>query len=510
MLHAFMAGRYQVGNDPMTPENETSYYDMGTGIEKFGWVPRAVFPTLKQLTLKGAHPVYVDGAITVADAWFPASPSDVAKETDEWATTLVVGMRNGAESYLALDVTDPNETDSDEPHGPYPKFLWEFADPNEPLGRTWSKAVITRVRLRGSHADDHCGPSNGDGAAGPAQPGNCREEWVAIFGAGYLEQGDPSATGFLSDPNAPSWEDDSKGIFVVSLKDGQVLARVSYEPGTGPTAQMRYSLPSEPAVLDLNFDGFADVVYIGDTGGQLWKWDLSATGVRDMTGRVPTSVWPVNRFFVAPPALNGHRRSFFFPPTASFVGGKLVLALGTGERTKPDYRTTGGDENRYYVIQDRTPTGTGAFVGLPLTETNLTPLAANGVDTNPLDFGYYVIADRDEKYLGDSLVFSGFVITTSYVPKPPNPAAPCDGGGEGRLYIFSLGNGAGFFAASEPGLIDSRRVTLGAGMPSSASITVSGNEAQVGVQMTDMSRKGRKAPPPDNAPVDVIYWQQDF
>jgi hypothetical protein len=509
MLHAFLAGRFRTGDDPMTPTVESSYYDMGTGVEKFGFVPRSMFPTLKQHTLKGAHPVFVDGAISVADAWFPSSSTDSVKDPNEWTTAIVVGMRNGAESYLALDVTDPSATGS-VPHGPYPKFLWELNDPNEPLGRTWSRAVITRVRLRGALTDDYCGVSNGDGSAGPGLPGNCREEWVAIFGAGYLEQGDPSATGFLSDPNAAAWDDDSKGIFMVSLQTGQVLARVSYQSGSTPLAQMRYSFPSEPAVLDLNGDGFADVVYIGDTGGQLWKWDISTTGVRDMTGRVPTSVWPVDRFFVAPQASNGHRRSFFYPPTAALSGGKLVLGIGTGERTKADYRTTGGDENRYYVIQDRTPVGTGAFAGLPLGESNLTLLAANGVDTNLTDYGFYLIADRDEKFISDSVAFAGFVITASYVPKPPNPAAPCAGGGEAILYIFSLSNGAGFFPAGEPGRIDSRRVSVGAGMPSSAGVTVSGDNARITLQMSDSSVKSRPGPPPNESPVDIIFWEQQF
>jgi type IV pilus assembly protein PilY1 len=447
----------------------------------------------------------------VADAWLPSSASDTSKQMSEWTTTMVVGMRNGAEAYLALDVTDPNASSPTASHGPFPRLMWEMNDPNEPLGFTWSRAVISRVRLRGSFSDDFCGPSNGDGSSGSGQPGNCREEWVAIFGAGYLEQGDPNiATKFLSDPNAPTWEDDSKGIFIVSLKTGAVLARASYTAGSTPLAQMKYSFPSEPAVLDLNFDGFADVIYIGDTGGQLWKWDISAVGQTDVSGRVPLTTWPVDRFFVAPTASNGHRRSFFYAPAAAYVQNKLVLGIGTGERTNAGYRTAGGDENRYYVIQDRIPTGTGAFAGLPLGEGNLTALAVDGADTNPNDYGFYLTADRDEKFVSDSLAFSGFVITASYTPKPPNPSAPCEGGGQAILYIFSLADGAGFFPDDEPDAIDSRRVSAGAGLPASASITVSGDKARVVLQTSDGRVVRKAAPAPNENPVDLIYWQQDF
>ncbi len=51
-------------------------------------------------------------------------------------------------------------------------------------------------------------------------------------------------------------------------------------PASGPNgpAEMVYSIPSTPGVVDVDFDGFADVVYVGDAGGQLWKWDVSSVG----------------------------------------------------------------------------------------------------------------------------------------------------------------------------------------------------------------------------------------
>ena len=35
---------------------------------------------------------------------------------------------------------------------------------------------------------------------------------------------------------------------------------------------MCFAIPATPAVFDLDNDGFADVIYVGDLGGNVWKW----------------------------------------------------------------------------------------------------------------------------------------------------------------------------------------------------------------------------------------------
>ena len=54
-----------------------------------------------------------------------------------------------------------------DPHGPYPKLLWEFS--HERMGESWSEPVITRVKVRGGLTlGDRCGKNDGDG--------DCREQ----------------------------------------------------------------------------------------------------------------------------------------------------------------------------------------------------------------------------------------------------------------------------------------------------------------------------------------------
>ncbi len=512
MLHGFGAGRFNTGDNPATPTiTETAYYDVGDGIERFGYVPGFLVNKLKTMPQDGAKTYYVDGQIIAADAWFPSSSTDTVKTSNEWATVLMAGMRNGGAGYLALDVSNPQAT-AGANHGPYPKLLFEFADPNQPLGRSWSRPVITRVKMKAGLSVDACGPADGDGGT-TLVPGNCRERWVAIFGGGYLEQGDPAIlTQFLSDPNNSLWTAASKSIFIVALDNGQVLAKASFT-ATDPTLnQMKFSFPSEPAVLDVNFDGFADLVYIGDTGGQLWKWDISAVGQTSGTpALVPLTTWPIGRFFVAPTGSNGHKRSFFFPPTASLVNGVLTLGIGTGERTNLEYQSTVNvDEDQYYVIKDTTPTGTGAFTGLPIPFTQLTELNGQDVDPNQSDKGFFLRGQKDEKFVTDSITFGGFVIAASYTPQfsSTDPNGECEAKGLATLYIFAVADGDGYFPANTPN--DTRRLVVGAGLPTSPSITVAGNLTKIVVQTSDGRVTKTNGPGAGGSPVELIFWRQQL
>jgi type IV pilus assembly protein PilY1 len=511
MLHAFEAGT--AGDNPATVEPESDYYDIGTGAELFGYVPGTLLPTLKMIpNNKPRTYYYVDGPPSVADAWLGASHDYANPRTaDEWATVLVVGMREGGESYLALDVTDPSAAFG--AHGPYPKFLWEFT--NSRLAEAWSEPIITRVRVDGgSGLGDQCGHDDGDG--------DCREQWVAIFGGGYRQAANPNSGTYISDPSSGGWSDKSKAIFMVSLDTGQVLAEVVFDPtdasANGP-GNMKYAFPSTPAVLDHDFDGFADVVYIGDLGGQIWKWDISSVGEdTDVDGKLDS--WPSGVFFraytnAAWSSGPGHYHSFFFPPAATLVKGKLVLAFGTGEREHLSYAGTDAstaENNRFYIVRDEIPIGAGAFASV-MYEDSLTNVTNPTASPDPADSGFFIIADDGEKFVTEHLIFAGKVITTSYDPDSSAPVDPCLGGGGGTafLHIFDLISGQGFFADASASTGMSRRMSIGNGMPTAPQLSLSGQggdrlfvKTSSGV-LTSMVPPGSSAPP-----ISIIYWRQVF
>jgi hypothetical protein len=229
------------------------------------------------------------------------------------------------------------------------------------------------------------------------------------------------------------------------------------------------------------------------------------------TGTVSFTDWPIGRFFVAPTGSNGHRRSFFYPPTAGLVNGTLVLALGSGERTNLEYQSTVGvDENQYYVIKDTAPTGAAAFTGLPIPATMLTDITGQLSDPNTNDKGFFLRGDPGEKFVTDSAAFAGFVIAASFTPQfsSSDPNGECEAKGLATLYIFDIADGEGFFPANSPN--ETRRLVVGAGLPTSPSITVSGNMTKVVLQTSDGRVTKTDGPGAGGAPVEVIFWRQQL
>jgi hypothetical protein len=509
MLHAFDAGS-QIDPDGKALSGDERY-SFGTGVERFGYVPRSVLPNLKNLVKKdAAKPFFVDASPSAADVWLPSGPGDVTKEGSEWASVLLVGLRNGGDAYLALDVTDPKAASGD-PHGPYPKLLWEFSDAAELQGRTWERPVLTRVKLKAGVAGDFCGEADRDGADSPASDGDCRETWVAIFGGGYREQGDPGLTAsFIGSPSDPNWHPDSRSIYMLELATGQVLARAVFTATDPELQHMLYAIPSAPAVADLNADGFADVVYIGDLGGQLWKWDISAVGQRSgATGLVGTSSWPVGRIFIAEAGSNQHLRQIFYPPSLSRVNGRLTLAFGTGERTALGYDSSAGvDENHFYVLRDDHPTGAGAFPKPPHETDQLTRVEDSTLrDSSTGDLGFYVPAADDEKFVTESTAFQGYIVTLGYDPDLEGAPSVCEKGGSAILHVFSLADGSGYFsdaAATQSG----RSLRMGSGLPTSPRISHLGETAHIVVQTSTGRLIARTGPKLSKSAVEWIFWRQ--
>jgi type IV pilus assembly protein PilY1 len=504
LLHAFDAGVHAFGDDASTPEIEVQHYTPGSGDELWGWVPGVQLDRMKLLPQNSPRSeFFVDGPISVADAWVgDGTGNDVTKTTDEWATVMISGMREGGTGYLALDITDPGAT-MGEDHYPYPNLLWEFTDAD--LGQSWSEAVITRVKLRAAGGTgDKCGPDDFDG--------DCREQWVAIFAGGYEPEGDPNRpASYVSNPLDASWSDTSKALYMVQLDTGAIVGKVEYDGVDTP--DMKYSIPSAPAVIDLDFDGFADVVYVGDLGGQMWKWDIHAVG-ENSDADPQMDNWPSGVFFrtASVTLTNGdeHYRSFFYPPVGSFHKGELILAFGSGERHNLGYQGDGAepDENSFYVAKDVSPIGVGAFASI-LGDGDLTDVTALDIDTVPGDLGYRFTLAESEKFVTEITVFAGFVIVGSYTPL--SGADVCaTASGQSFLHVFNLATGAGFFSDPADPPSEDRRTYVGGGFPTSPEVTVATDpDDDVIIVKTSEGPKviSIDAPPRNEPKGSFIYWK---
>jgi type IV pilus assembly protein PilY1 len=450
-LHAFHAGTW----DPSTKR-----YDPGTGEELFGFMPWQARTRIKDLPIDApaSRNYYVDGAPQVADAWIYPTSTTPDKAAVHWRTILVGGMRKGGSQYYALDITDPSAATS-----PYPGYLWEFpreddasaSDPFLPkMGETWGKPIITRVRVRVG--------ANDNGGAG-------FERWVAVVTGGYHPASDPNLAGSYDTAAT-----EGRSIFILDLKTGEVLAEKKFDTkATDDQTLMNYAIAATPSVLDLDSDGFADVIYAGDLGGNMWKWVIAEIGedrVNDGSGLQDQPNWPFRLFFQAS-SKKPNFKSFFTPAAAALKSGKLWLAFGTGERANLPYPGIADDDaenNRFYIVTDPDPYEKASPTHSTVTEDDLTDLSGKEGCTALSTQGYFFILEDGEKFVTAADIFSSLVIGLTF--KPSSGLARCSSRGEMTLYVFDVECGKGYF---DDGLGNpTRALALGSGLPSDPRVSI--------------------------------------
>ncbi|NWG03870.1 MAG: hypothetical protein HXY44_13550 [Syntrophaceae bacterium] len=414
-------------------------FDDATGGELWAFIPSNLLPKLKNLNgslieffVDGSPKIYVerDGSNNITKA------------------ILIFGQRRGGNRYTALDVTDRLN----------PKFLWEInpsgrifetttyntTDYKE-LGQTWSTPQIGKIR-------------NGSG-----------EKWVAFIAAGY----DPNQD------NIPVLNADTmgRGIYVVDILTGEKIWR--YTKDEDPS-RMVYSIPSDIAKLDVTGDGKIDRLYVGDTGGRIWRFDIGdASNVASWTGNI---------------IFQGNGK-IFYPPDVTLEndsGNYEMLFFGTGDRENPKGDLT--YINRLYAVKDKTP-----YPHTPMTESDLKdvtedllqePSTPDSIKTSIINElrgknGWYIKLDQrpGEKCLSSPVVFYGVVYYTTFAPTVQNQTNICYlGPGSGIFYAVDYKTGTAVFnldatndtTQGEVIKRSDRSKVIGPAIPSSVIVTIIG------------------------------------
>lgn len=526
-LHAFHAGDWQ-------PLDTPPAYDRGTGEELFGFMPWPARQSAKFLPRdSGARDYYfVDGSPAAADVWFYSTATQTAKAADgsEWRTILAGGLRQGGRAYYALDVTDPGA-------GSYPGYLWEFpaedasAAEREAIGETWGTPVLTKVQVEVGGA--------------PV------ERWVAIVTGGYHPTGDPNDA-LNYDASATA----GRGIYLIDVTNGEVLGEKKFDAGASDgREEMLYAMPSTPSVFDIDTDGYADVIYVGDLGGNVWKWvvkydPLAGNTLGDpinSTGDVAQPDTKFRRWFAAQAdaasslgvTVGGttYYKSIFFSPAGAFAQNRFWLAFGTGERaqlTRTHDASSDDENNRFYSVKDDDPYDRRSTPIPMITEADLTDQSSDATCPNlASEKGFFFRVADDEKFVTDTDIFSFWVITSTF--QPSSAADPCTGGGDASLYIFKLFCGQGFFynastysegsgslpgggpggsgGIADPSLPDygdpaTRRIELGAGMPTDPRVTVSPDGTRIVVTQQDGEIENWEGPEGGGSSPGQLYWRE--
>ena len=461
MLHAFLAGEW----NPSTGTYSTN----DTGEELFGYIPNTLLPLIESHVPGEAtsHCYHVDSSPRVADVWIDSN-SDGVKQSSEWRTILIAGLRKGGEGYFALDVTDP-PTSPD--YTNYPKVLWEFSD-GSVLGETWSEPHIGKVKIQ-------------ENATSPP-----KDRYVAIVGGGRSDAGTIG-----------------NSVLVFDVATGSILKRfagLDGEVAASPTA-----------VLDSM--GYIRFVYVADLAGNLYKLDFRTTG--NNYGSSPLSEWVAYKIFrPTPGGQPAYNRVEAVNATAD--GSLRYLYFGTGDRENP---ITNANAGKFYCIKD-----TDSFTGLidESTAGNLADLTSSIILESGGAMGTYgwkirlsavPLRSEDpythvgEKVLSDPVVFFDKVYFTTYTP---NSVDPCSGGGIGRVYgLRILTAGAGMKplpALGEIGPWVPSHVYTTRGMPSSPSLSINpGGQSSLFVGFSDGTYQEILVDSPTRSKF-IRSWKEEF
>lgn len=199
-------------------------FDLRTGEELFGYVPRGVYPNLYRMATQDFQ-FTVDGEVRLFDAW----------NGSEWRQILVGTLGAGGRSIYALDVTDPAS----------PQVMWELTADDLPnpdhLGLTFSAAEPARL-------------PNGD--------------WVLMVGNGYHSE-----------------SNEARLLMLDLFNSGNVLHNIRLG-AAGTTAGPRNGLSTARVAQDFaNRLTRSRWVYAGDLRGNLWRVELGESKTDDLTAQ---------------------------------------------------------------------------------------------------------------------------------------------------------------------------------------------------------------------------------
>jgi type IV pilus assembly protein PilY1 len=434
MLHAVCAGQNGSTN------NCTG--SAAPGQEVWAFVPPEAFAKLKRLR-DGSPKVAITGVIasptpTTKNYFFDGTIdvfSGTNPNTNSAQKILYVSARRGGSFIYAFDVTSIAA----------PLFLWKIDSTQGSFGKlaqTWSMPQVAHVR-------------------------NSSHPWVVVFGAGYCGHDNNSASlsvGEDADPpqSCPTTHDGS-AVYVVDAFSGAVVKTFSAAANGG--AAISKSIASDVALVDQNRDGFVDRIYVGDTGGTVWRMDVDDTSESNWT-LVELAVSKSNSQGSTDTAVE----KFLYAPDIVTTGAYNAVLLGSGDREHP---LSTSSNNRFYMFKDTnmtllTPT-TAAQVQAITDYTNMVDVTAVSDPAAEVASGtatgwYYPLTTDGEKTVNAPLTLAGITYFGTNTPNPTGTPTPgtCNNLGIAKAYALTYGGGVG---AESDG---SAYVTLtGGGLPPS-------------------------------------------
>lgn len=417
--------------------------DISNGYEQWAYVPSVLLPEMKDfmddVEIGGdatLHNYGLDGEIHIAHA----DTNNNLKVDDDEKALLFIGMRRGGNHYFVLDISSSTE----------PKYLFKITGGEgdlEKLSDTWSGITVANI--------DYAGAT----------------KTVAIFGGGYDYDQDIAGTEFVQD-------DTGNDVFIYDIADKSVLWHLHGDTGSdsddpqNAINQVKTQMNSVPANIrgiSLDNDSTIDHLYVADTGGQVFRFDLYGTdaGMEVRAGRI----------FNANGSGAANNRRFYYAPSVAYIPRPnnrsfMAVAIGSGYRAHPLDTVI---DDYFFMVKDtgilESPktfkdipfdsSGKGALVDVtehvksdPETTQavlsddkggwfiklngDITTYDANG---NPVVNTY-----EGEKVIAEPRILFGRVVFTSYVPTVDTTKLQCSPViGSAKLYGVEVLDGSSFF-----------------------------------------------------------------
>ncbi|MCH7371458.1 PilC/PilY family type IV pilus protein [Aeromonas sp. MR16] len=362
-----------------------------------------------------------------------ANRNGILKASESDFVWVFTGLRSGGKAYYAFDISSPNT----------PTLKWRLNSQTtgfSELGLTWSVPEIAFV-------------------PGVTDP-------VLIFTGGY----DPNKNALGLGAN----DSMGRGIYIVNAATGALLFSATPAATSSTNLQvtgMVDSMPGSVATLDSDGDDKTDRIYVGDTGGNIWRMDLPSATKSD---------WKVFKFAsLGSDATQAEDRRFFTQPivvrtinkqvTATVVGGNTTYSyqdrpfdavlIGSGDRNRPSSEST--VHNGYFMLRDydvmpRTSTSPArsAIQISELYDVTNDPLAAQTTSAAILATKAGITSakgwvnwlnEEGEKSLGAGVVLQGKLYFTSFLPQVQSfQQCTIQSIGAARQYMVDMHYGSSF------------------------------------------------------------------
>jgi type IV pilus assembly protein PilY1 len=368
------------------------------GTELFAYVPSALFRTSAATSSVDGlgslgnpsfvHHFMVNATPNVYDVDFSRTAGSTPTTTGDWRSILIGGLGKGGKSYYAIDVTDPVGMAASEA-SVASKVLWEFTDTD--LGYTYGDSIVVKTPKWG---------------------------WVVIITSGYN--------------NA-----DGKGyFFIINPKTGALLEKISTGVGAATAAGSAGLAFANAFVLD-GTDGTIDAVYAGDLLGNLWRWDVSGTGIYPAPLRLAILTDGANpQPVTSRPLIEVH-------PSLK----KRFVLVGTGRLLdNADINSTQGQS--FYAIADGTNARFNAAADLPSPITFPITRSVLSLNSTPLDLTKTLGYDPATQMGWVEDLGAGWRVTTdptsllgsvAWAATLPSVADVCKPSGNSRVYARDFG-----------------------------------------------------------------------